>query len=283
MEELRNLHKEVQETAHNPFKIRRRAVSHMSEVRTRWLVDLGEVESLARHRLRHVDRTPDDIERKARDFRRKKLVKTSSVPAWYKNRHGARQHVLSGAARVRKFRPGASNPTPPSSDDRRSCRRRNLHLPPGRIARPPGQGLDRHCRRVRGADAVAGSGRDLRLPRRADAGLAAGRRQDDRHRRHLALPGADEGDAVLAFILSLPWVFYQLWAFIAPGLYAHEKRLVLPLVILVVAAVHRRRGVLLLLRVRPRVPLHRRISPTSIAVTPDIENYLDFVMARAVP
>ena len=36
---------------------------------------------------------------------------------------------------------------------------------------------------------------------------------------------------LLAFILSLPWVFYQLWAFVAPGLYAHEKRLVLPLVI----------------------------------------------------
>lgn len=36
---------------------------------------------------------------------------------------------------------------------------------------------------------------------------------------------------VLGFILALPWVFYQIWAFVAPGLYAHEKRLVLPLVI----------------------------------------------------
>jgi sec-independent protein translocase protein TatB len=55
--------------------------------------------------------TPDDIERKARDFRRKKLAKTSSMPAWYKNRQGTRQHVLSGAARVRKFRPGATSNT----------------------------------------------------------------------------------------------------------------------------------------------------------------------------
>jgi sec-independent protein translocase protein TatB len=33
------------------------------------------------------------------------------VPAWYKNRNGSRQHVLSGAARVRKFRPGAKSNT----------------------------------------------------------------------------------------------------------------------------------------------------------------------------
>ena len=51
-----------------------------------------------------------DIERKARDFRRKKLVRTSAVPAWYKHRHGGKTHVLSGAARVRKFRPGSSKP-----------------------------------------------------------------------------------------------------------------------------------------------------------------------------
>src|SRR3954471_15669365 len=36
---------------------------------------------------------------------------------------------------------------------------------------------------------------------------------------------------VLSFIIALPWVFYQVWAFVAPGLYQHEKRLVLPLVV----------------------------------------------------
>lgn len=35
---------------------------------------------------------------------------------------------------------------------------------------------------------------------------------------------------VAAFFLSIPFTLYQMWAFIAPGLYAHEKRLVLPLV-----------------------------------------------------
>jgi len=35
----------------------------------------------------------------------------------------------------------------------------------------------------------------------------------------------------LAFFIALPWVLYQLWAFIAPGLYRHEKKMVMPLVI----------------------------------------------------
>ena len=34
-----------------------------------------------------------------------------------------------------------------------------------------------------------------------------------------------------AFLIALPVVLYQVWAFVAPGLYSHEKKLVLPLVI----------------------------------------------------
>jgi sec-independent protein translocase protein TatC len=87
---------------------------------------------------------------------------------------------------------------------------------------------------------------------------------------------------VIAFIVALPWVFYQLWAFIAPGLYAHEKRLVLPLVfsssllfILGVAFCY--------FFVFGRV-FHfiADFAPASIAVTPDIENYLDFVMSMCL-
>src|ERR1700748_3605964 len=38
---------------------------------------------------------------------------------------------------------------------------------------------------------------------------------------------------LLSFLVALPVVLYQLWAFIAPGLYSHEKRLVPPLVVAV--------------------------------------------------
>jgi sec-independent protein translocase protein TatB len=111
MEELRNLHKEVQETAQS-FKtevesfgaeVENTVSSHVGEVQSAWRGDTSASSSTLV--------TSDDIERKAREFRRKKLVKTSSMPAWYKNRQGTRQHVLSGAARVRKFRPGRKSNT----------------------------------------------------------------------------------------------------------------------------------------------------------------------------
>jgi sec-independent protein translocase protein TatC len=87
---------------------------------------------------------------------------------------------------------------------------------------------------------------------------------------------------MLAIILALPWVFYQLWAFVAPGLYAHEKRLVLPLVIS--SSVLFMCGVafcyfLVFGRVFQFIG---NFAPSSIAVTPDIENYLDFVMAMCL-
>jgi sec-independent protein translocase protein TatC len=85
-----------------------------------------------------------------------------------------------------------------------------------------------------------------------------------------------------AIIVALPWVFYQLWAFVAPGLYAHEKRLVLPLVIssslLFIAGV-----AFCYFLVFGRV-FHfiAEFAPSSIAVMPDIENYLDFVMSMCL-
>ena len=87
---------------------------------------------------------------------------------------------------------------------------------------------------------------------------------------------------LLSFIVALPWVFYQAWAFVAPGLYAHEKRLVLPLVIssslLFIAGV-----AFCYFFVFGRV-FHfiGEFAPTSIAVMPDIENYLDFVMSMCL-
>jgi sec-independent protein translocase protein TatC len=87
---------------------------------------------------------------------------------------------------------------------------------------------------------------------------------------------------LLAFILALPWVFYQLWAFVAPGLYTHEKRLVLPLVIssslLFIGGV-----AFCYFFVFGRVfQFIGEFAPSSIAVTPDIENYLDFVMSMCL-
>ncbi|MBC3872614.1 twin-arginine translocase subunit TatC [Undibacterium sp. LX15W] len=87
---------------------------------------------------------------------------------------------------------------------------------------------------------------------------------------------------LLAFLLALPWVLYQAWAFIAPGLYAHEKRLVAPLVIS--SSVLFAAGVAFCyFFVFGRVfKFISEFAPTSITVAPDIENYLDFVMSMCL-
>jgi len=84
--------------------------------------------------------------------------------------------------------------------------------------------------------------------------------------------------AMLAFLISLPYVLYQAWAFVAPGLYSHEKKLVLPLVVA--------STILFLLGVafcyffvfRVVFAFVNRIAPASITVAPDIEQYLNFVL-----
>lgn len=83
---------------------------------------------------------------------------------------------------------------------------------------------------------------------------------------------------VLALLISLPWVLYQAWAFIAPGLYTHEKRLVAPLVVsstlLFLAGV----AFCYFFVFHLVFAFVNQFAPASIAVAPDIENYLDFVM-----
>ena len=101
LDELRNLKKEVEETAHSIRSGVQDAVQEsLDDVDSAWR-DLPSSSA--------PTATLTDLERKARDFRRKKLVRNSAVPGWYKQRHGGKSHVISGAARVKKFRPRASS------------------------------------------------------------------------------------------------------------------------------------------------------------------------------
>lgn len=81
-----------------------------------------------------------------------------------------------------------------------------------------------------------------------------------------------------AFLVSLPFILYQAWAFVAPGLYAHEKRLVLPLV--VTSTVLFFCGMLFCYYlVFGRVfAFISTFAPKSISVAPDIEAYFNFVL-----
>jgi sec-independent protein translocase protein TatB len=101
LDELRNLKKEVEETAQTIRSGVENAVKEsMDDVESAWR-DLPSSSA--------PSATMSDLERKARDFRRKKLVRNSAIPGWYKQRHGGKSHIMSGAARVKKFRPRASS------------------------------------------------------------------------------------------------------------------------------------------------------------------------------
>jgi sec-independent protein translocase protein TatC len=84
--------------------------------------------------------------------------------------------------------------------------------------------------------------------------------------------------AMVAFLVVLPYVLYQAWAFVAPGLYAHEKKLVLPLVVAstILFLVGISFCYFLVFGVVFRFVAS--VAPASIAVAPDIEQYLNFVL-----
>jgi sec-independent protein translocase protein TatC len=84
--------------------------------------------------------------------------------------------------------------------------------------------------------------------------------------------------AFVALFVALPYVLYQAWAFVAPGLYAHEKKLVLPLV--VASTVLFLAGVAFCYYfVFGKVfAFINSFAPQSITPAPDIEAYFSFVL-----
>jgi sec-independent protein translocase protein TatC len=81
-----------------------------------------------------------------------------------------------------------------------------------------------------------------------------------------------------AFLLALPIVLYQLWAFVAPGLYSHEKRLVLPLVVSSTVLFFLGVGFCYFFVFGRVFKFIQSFAPKSITAAPDIEAYLSFVL-----
>jgi len=81
-----------------------------------------------------------------------------------------------------------------------------------------------------------------------------------------------------SFLIALPYVLYQVWAFVAPGLYSHEKRLVAPLV--VSSTLLFLGGVAFSYFIVFKRVFHfiQAFAPKSVSVAPDIEEYLGFVL-----
>jgi sec-independent protein translocase protein TatC len=81
-----------------------------------------------------------------------------------------------------------------------------------------------------------------------------------------------------AFIISLPHTLYQIWAFVAPGLYAHEKKLMVP-VIIASSVLFITGMAFAYFAVFPVVfGFIVGSAPAGVEVMTDISNYLDFVM-----
>ncbi|AKJ31335.1 twin-arginine translocase subunit TatC [Caldimonas brevitalea] len=80
------------------------------------------------------------------------------------------------------------------------------------------------------------------------------------------------------FLLALPVVLYQVWAFVAPGLYSHEKKLVLPLVISSTLLFLVGVGFCYFFVFGQVFAFIQSFAPKSITAAPDIEAYLSFVL-----
>ncbi|MEG1678851.1 MAG: twin-arginine translocase subunit TatC [Stenotrophomonas sp.] len=82
-----------------------------------------------------------------------------------------------------------------------------------------------------------------------------------------------------ALFVAVPWLLYQAWAFVAPALYAREKRLALPLLGSAVALFYIGCAFAYFLVLPAVFHFLTTFRPDVIAITPDANAYLDFVLA----
>ena len=102
LDELRSMQKEVQDAASS---VQQSFAQNVSEVEG----SLNSAWNDAPLTNPLIDTpTPDQQAAKAKNFRRKKLARTSAVPSWFKQQNGHKTHIMSGAARVAKYRPATS-------------------------------------------------------------------------------------------------------------------------------------------------------------------------------
>jgi len=87
---------------------------------------------------------------------------------------------------------------------------------------------------------------------------------------------------MVAFVIALPVVLYQVWAFVAPGLYAHEKKFVLPLVVTSTLLFILGIAFSYFFVFNTVFKFIAQFAPKSITPAPDIEQYLSFVMTMFV-
>ncbi|BEV72929.1 MULTISPECIES: twin-arginine translocase subunit TatC [unclassified Paludibacterium] len=87
---------------------------------------------------------------------------------------------------------------------------------------------------------------------------------------------------LVALLISLPNTLYQIWAFVAPGLYSHEKRLILPLVVSSVLLFCLGMAFAYFLVFPLVFTFMAAVTPSGVSMMTDIDKYLSFVLGMFV-
>lgn len=83
---------------------------------------------------------------------------------------------------------------------------------------------------------------------------------------------------VLSFFIAIPYVLYQVWAFVAPGLYQNEKKLVMPLLISSTLLFYAGMAFAYFVVFPLAFAFFTNVAPSGVTVSTDISSYLDFVL-----
>ena len=81
-----------------------------------------------------------------------------------------------------------------------------------------------------------------------------------------------------AIFVAIPYVLYQVWSFIAPGMYRHEKRLAIPLLVSSVALFYAGAAFAYFVVFPLIFAFFTSVGPEDITIMTDINRYLDFVL-----
>lgn len=85
--------------------------------------------------------------------------------------------------------------------------------------------------------------------------------------------------AMAALLMSLPWWMYQIWAFVAPGLYSHEKKFAIPLITLGSLLAYVGIAFVQLFVLDKMFGFIQKFTPASVAATPDIASYVEAILS----
>ncbi len=82
-----------------------------------------------------------------------------------------------------------------------------------------------------------------------------------------------------AVLLALPWLIYQIWAFVAPGLYSHEKRFALPLIFFGSLLAYMGIAFVQFFVLDKMFGFIQGFTPESVNATPDIASYVEAILS----